>query len=298
MDWPISSIESTIDLELDDDPGQLHAIKNRDGQKHRINITRKQLGNCQVVGRLRKVHYGTFKGDPAALIIFGFSFCFAGPSTSIFRYKSATIKITFRPTRTQTGLRVDPIVRRIFPGRVYGNATKEKHRTGYEILPSVATGPPLPVQVGINAKAGWEVEKEVGRRMEIRGYTGTDDKHDDDNVAWWVVEENPADADGIPCDVSCAAIVLNHGLGFEANVSLKVKTGLAVGSIDPRYWLMSGIPWSKDDPLVFEPGDVPAKLRLADLDDVDFSLLTEEQCRNLAPLPEEYQVYLHLSNLC
>ena len=87
-------------------------------------------------------------------------------------------------------------------------------------------------------------------------------------------------------------MVVVYGEGeFKADVAVKVSTGLKVGSVDPRAWALTGFPWPKDDPIIFDYATVTDSLdTLPQLRGIDLSTLTEQQCRNLAPLPVEYQV--------
>ena len=77
-------------------------------------------------------------------------------------------------------------------------------------------------------------------------------------------------------------------------MEVKVSTGLKI-VVDPRCWGLVAGPWTKDDPIVFDP-KVPHMLKqLLELKDIDLSTLGEEQMRRLTPLPNEYEVLFPLS---
>ena len=69
-------MERAITLEEDKEAAQLHTLRNSPGEKHRIVVTHKELGEYKFTGNLRAVHYRQYRGLPAALVLFGFAFHF------------------------------------------------------------------------------------------------------------------------------------------------------------------------------------------------------------------------------
>lgn len=282
-------MERTVTLEEDKDAGQLHTLKNSVDEKHRIVITHKELGECKLTGTLRAVHYGQYNGRSAALILLRFTFHYA-TDIRIFRYTSASISINFSRTVSDIPSREPIIVRNFFPAAVFGEASIENIQWNYDI-PLVIGASPLP-SVSRAPKVGRETTFTRTNRMEIRGIATGHPNPKETNVVQWYLSENKLQKTGIPHYFQCGVVVV-YGQGeFKADVAVKVSTGLRVGSVDPRAWALKGFPWPKDDPILFDCATVTDGLdTLPQLRGMDLSTLTEEQCRNLAPLPAEYQVF-------
>jgi len=290
------SYDSTVSFELETDSATLHATKNTEEGTHRIVITRKKLGDCNITGKLQNVHYGNFKDEAAALVLFKFTFGFQGRSSGVFRYREAEIKITFDSEKStpndRTNVTVEPVIRLMFPGRVYGYQTSEHISWKNELGVNLGSASVLPVQFGIQQKGKQERQVDRKQCMAIQAFCDGNEADGGENVAIWKLEENQADPKGIPPVFFCGAVVEHHDLRFRAVGEVKVKTGLAAGILDPRYWRMWAKPWNKDSPVIFEPGVIPRILKLDGVEGFDLSKLTEEQCRRLAPLPDEHQVLL------
>ena len=123
-----NTYERTITLQIDEGAGELQSIKNEGQMKHQAIITSRELSECQVKGKLEGVHYGSYNGKSAALIVFAFTFHFKSPRR-IFRYTSASVKIKFTsPKRLEgesTGS-LPPIIRTYFPEQLYGNLSSDR----------------------------------------------------------------------------------------------------------------------------------------------------------------------------
>jgi hypothetical protein len=277
-------MQRTVTLEIDKDAGELSAVENPKGFKYRSVFTAKKLGGCHLTGKLRGVHYGKFDGKQAALIVFEFVFHFE-LGTSVFRYKAASIKARF----SADGIR-QPVVARFFPVEAFGEKTAENVEWSWRVPVSIGSSSALPIDVSVNPEIGQKTSFIRGQRLEINGLTYGHPDDNDTNVVEWSLAENKLQKDGIPHYFHCAAIVL-HDENFTADVIVKFTTGMGVGSIDPRAWIMTGRPWRKDDPILFcQDVVIEGVSTLPELANVDLAKLSEEQCRKLAPLPKEYQV--------
>jgi hypothetical protein len=284
-------MERTVVLHLDSDAGELGVQKSRNGEKHRIKITTKEFGRCILTGNLKGVHYGSYDSNPAALLLFEFNFHFT--KSPRFRYKSADIKVTFSSTQSACeGERtpdLEPVVCGVVPERVYGEAIMETKKWRYEFPLSANTSSLLPLELGMQPSISSERSLVRGRRMEIHGSWYNDKSHSQDNIANWSIFENPADQNGIPHKFYCAAIVAHHDVEFQAEVEVKLSTGLKI-AVDPRSWGLAGRPWTKDDPIIFDCKVPVTPPQLMGLGEVDLSKLREEQWRLLVPLVGDYEV--------
>lgn len=283
-------MERTVPLELDTDGGELSAVKNPKGFKHRVVITAKELGGCRVTGKILGVRHESYEGKPAAVIVFEFVFHF-DLGTPVFRYKSASIKVRFSAEETR-----QPVVPRFFPVEAFGETTEENVEWSWRLPVHLGTSSALPIDISVKPEVGEKKTFVRGQRVEIKGLTYGYPDYNDTNVAEWSLAENKLQKAGIPHYFRCAAVVLHNGM-FKADVTVKFTTGLSVGSIDPRAWIMTGRPWNKDDPIVFNRDVVIEGVSpLSELENVDLAKLTDEQCQRLAPLPKEYQVYTSTSD--
>jgi len=268
-----NSMERTVALFEDPDAGELSKNHPPD-EKHRINITDREIGDCVVTGRLKGVHYGTFSGKPAALILFRFEFLFNGSPP--FRYTSAKVKISL--ASTQEGARPGsaetepgPIIAGFHPKQFFGGVTKETVRTTLGVsAPPTIMGDLLPVKAAPNYKR--ESTFERSHCVTIRGIARSSYGRQDD-VAMWKIEENRADQSGIPPGFSCGIIVLRPEGEFNAQVDLHFH---AKTRWDPRLWFLKGSPWTKDDPINFDGSDPKGLAPLTELECLDLSKVTKE----------------------
>jgi hypothetical protein len=258
----------------------------------KTKVFQRDLGTCFIKGFLRGLHYGKFDGESAALIIFGFTFHHEGNISN--RYQAASVKITFFKDSKQGSSfsKPGPVVRSIFPTAVFGEVSKENVRWSIETPLAISTTPFIPIV--FNAKVTAKKETNVLRehRMQFRGTAYGDRSSEFDNIARWALIENKAQQNGIPHDIICGTIVSHNGEPFNASVKASVATGSKRGIVDHRAWVMSGWPWTKDDPIYFCPEHIPSNLRVKSLEKFskDWSSLTEKECMELTPVPAEYQV--------
>lgn len=273
-------MERTVSLFLDPDAGEL-AIKNLPDEKHRAEITKREIGDCLVTGTLRGVHYGSFSGANAALIVFQFNFHFNGAPP--FRYKSAQIKVTFASAPNTLGVKnvadENPVVCSFYPKQDSGDPTPQEVHSGYDISVPLTTGPLLPVTLGVKARLARDTKVVRTHRMTIRGATKSDGARNH-NVVMWKINENGADQDGIPHEFRCGVIVRYHQAEFRARVDLEFSARTL--SVDPRLLFLSGRPWTKDDPIIFDwsnPQGLESSLK--ELVGVDLSTLSDQDWESI-----------------
>ena len=267
-------MERTVSLFLDPDAGEL-AIKNDPDEKHRPEITKREIGDYLVTGTLRGVHYGSFSGVNAALIVFQFNFHSNGPSP--FRYKSAQIKVTFASSPNTLGVTnvtdEKPVVCSFYPKQYSGDPTAQEVRSGYGISVPLTTGPLLPVTLGVKAHLARDTKIVRNHRATIRGATKSDGARNH-NVVMWKINENAAEKDGIPHEFHCEVIVRYPQAEFHARVDLEFSASTL--SVDPRLLFLSGRPWTKDDPIIFDWSNPRGlELSLKKLVGVDLSTLSD-----------------------
>jgi hypothetical protein len=281
-------MERTVVFELDPEAGELSSQRNEDGEANRVKITSREIGRCLVTGKLKGVHYGTFKGQPTALILFKFNFGFRG--RPLFRYKSAQIKLTFSSTRPEPDIeRLEPVTCGSIPHTVYGEVIKATKVWRREISLTFKTSSLLPVELGIEPTIAHETTFVRGRRMEIHSSLYSDKFHRQDNIVLWNINENPLTKDGIPHEFSCAALVKHHNFEFQTEVELKLSAGLKI-VLDPRSWGIVARPWTKDDPIRFDLS-IPSELILVpEPEETEFSRLSNDYWRELVASSEEYVV--------
>ena len=263
-----------------------------EGDLLKTKLFQRDLGACFVKGCLRGLHYGKFNGESAALILFRFTFHHEGSMSN--RYQAASVKVTFFKDNKQgiSSSNSSPVIRSIFPTAVFGKISKENVHRSIETPIAINTTPFIPIV--FNAKVSAKKETSVIRehQMQFRGTAYSDRSSEFDNVARWALIENKVQQRGIPHDITCATIISHNGEPFNASVKISVATGAKIGMLDHRAWIMSGWPWTKDDPIRFCPETIPSILRVKSLEKInkDLCSLTEKECMELTPFPNEHRV--------
>ena len=201
--------------------------------------------------------------------------------------------------RTDVNDRKAPRIVSIFPYTVNGNVSEEYRRWMFELSIPIELNPLSPVDIKMEPKINKESSFIVGHRMQIQGLVySSNQKLDLSNVAMWEMSENDIQEAGIPHDFCCGLVVLHGGMDFQANVQVTFSIPLGGGL------RLTGWPWTKDDPLLFDRGTVLSRLDqnyLRQLETIlrgkDLAELTDEEVRQLAPLAIEYQVYKNIEVL-
>ena len=250
-----------------DESAQELGQRNTDDQDfNRLKITQRDLGSMSVIGSLTKVEYGKWANEDACLISFRFQF-HKGNAT-MFRFEKADIVIEFQarpPGRPDH----DPAVLQYGPKKLQSTGTTEAHGWHYtaSLSANVGVGP---------AQAGPTLE--FGRHgIHNRQYAAmieSDDwgnrRHRRPNCVKIWLREDEKQKDGIPLEL-LASVVVQTDRPFQANVSVKV---------DSIFNLVAW-PWSKDDPLLLQPGVNFGTPIRETTTATDFSSLTVEEWRQL-----------------
>ncbi|KAL0631529.1 hypothetical protein Q9L58_009614 [Maublancomyces gigas] len=216
----------------------------------RADVNRKKALNkvlnerTYITADLERVIYGSFDRKPACLILFNFKFRFEADSH--LRFKRAEIAVSFKATPDSLNKPApgdDPVIYNFAPKKMYGNLTVENLSWTYGIeLPCmVSIGP---AEVGVQPYMEKTSSFQKGYRMEIFGREFKDARHNEENEVIWTVKENSQHKNGIP-DQLKFAIILGHKGRFQADIKVSAETGSRLK--------LFGWPWSKDDPVLFQP---------------------------------------------
>lgn len=250
-----------------DESSQELGIRNKDDQDfNRVKITQKDLGSLSVIGSLTKVEYGTWAGQDACLIAFRFQFQKGNATT--FRFSKADIVIEFQ-ARPPGNPDDDPVVVVYGPKYLRSRGTVEKRDWHYTASLSATAG----VQGVFEAGPAIEFGPRGTYSRQYAAVVESDDwgnrKHRRPNCVKIWMREDEKQEDGIPLELN-AAIVVQTNRSCQASVSIKV---------DSIFNLIAR-PWSRDDPLLLEPG-VNFGPPIRQTPKLDFSTITSEEWRQL-----------------
>lgn len=230
------------------------------------------ISNAGVRGLVTNVAHGTFRSQPASLIVFSFSLRSGDHG---FRFKNANVKITFAKHPSAAATQPNPTILKFAPRKIFGLPTIEgkKSRIGGEISLEVPAGP-LMVGPTISGERESEYEKEH-RFKTVGNYWGS--KHGTDwDIVYWDVKENKKTKHGIPDRLNVAVVVEREGT-FTASVEVTVDTPIANS--------VFAFPWSKNSPVAFAPGVVmgaqPKTTKFDEMTDVDW--------RAMIPYEDEWE---------
>ncbi|KAK4112885.1 hypothetical protein N656DRAFT_779105 [Canariomyces notabilis] len=253
-------------LVLDESSHEL-GIRNRDDTDfNRTKITQRDLGSLSVIGSLTKVEYGNWAGQEACLLAFRFQFQ-KGNATA-FRFSKADIVIEFQ-ARPPGNPDHDPAVLRYGPKFLRSTGTLEQR--GWHYTASLSASAGLAV---VEAGPAVEFGRSSFYARQYAAVVESDDwgnrKHRRPNcVKIWMREDDRQEG-GIPLEL-LAAVVVQTDRSFQANVSVRV---------DSIFNLVAW-PWSKDDPLLLEPGVNFGQPLRQGTSNLDFSTITAEEWRQL-----------------
>ena len=247
-----------------DEAGTALGQKNEGDQDfNRTKVHQRDLGDLSIVSTLSRVEYGLWDGKSACLITFSFSFDSRNVKTC--RFTSARIIIEF--TSRQAGCS-DPIVVNFGPKRLLGQKTEEDRRWLYagEFEAKINIGP---FQVGPNLRAESEGSFTRTYTEVIKAKEWGDRNHKHPNTVKYLLKENKRQEGGIPDHLNATVVVI-YDSPFQAVVDV---SSTAIFDLLAR-------PWTKDDPVLFEPG-VEEGLPVRDNRDSEFSTLNEEDWKRI-----------------
>jgi hypothetical protein len=251
----LSNLNTSVESDFELAEETLSLGPQRPAPPDRSTIVQSEAGNASFRAELERVQYGTYKGQPACLLTFTFLFYFNGQSR--LRFQSAKITIRFRRERSATASRqvVDdddddgPHILQLAPFRVYGEL---KNRTEQRTLKVAApVGFQTPV-AGFHADVVPSIEKSVTEertfRLSIQGGRRSTMDTDNDDLAFWHMNENAVQRDGILPRLQ-TAIVLRWPSGGDlvlANVRVAPEFSFSV-----RHALQL-LRQRRDDPIAFD----------------------------------------------
>ena len=251
------------DFDLDEAGAELGQKNEGDQDFNRSKVHQRDLGDLSIVSTLSRVEYGSWDGKPACLITFSFSFDSGNVKTC--RFTSARIIIEFTSRQADSS---DPIVVNFGPKRLLGQKTEEDRRWLYvgEFEAKANIGP---FEVGPNLRAESEGSFTRTYMEVIKANKWGDKSHKYPNIVKYWLKENKRQEGGIPAQLNATVVVTYEG-PFQAIVDV---SSTAVFDLLAR-------PWTKDDPVLFEPG-VEEGSPVCDNRDSEFSTLNEEIWRRI-----------------
>ncbi|KAK1764157.1 hypothetical protein QBC33DRAFT_548237 [Phialemonium atrogriseum] len=288
------------EFELDPKAGSTlsKTIRHQEREVNRVKITSDRIRNTSFRAELAKVQYGTYncqqadgtyKPEPAALLIFNFRFHFRSENRD--RFTSVKIEVEFKETLNTKLERPpdrnpnnDPQVRFVAPHQICGTPTevdvkkswKFEGQLGYQ----VPAGPSLSATPSVQTEASFQRH----HRMWIKGDTDGDNDHRWDNKAVWVMQENRMQGSGVLSSFPGAVvIVLPKSPEHLVKARVTVVPHLAF-SLNPLR-----LKQKRDDPILLDrktswgPEYEPGK----DFSDPDYPW------SSIIKIPTEYQDILH-----
>jgi len=227
---------SAVELEVDNESLHL-GVKPKELTETTARAVSSNVGRSGVRGDVIHLQHGTYKGKPATLLAFKFQFQFEQNSAN--RFSRAEIRVAFNST---TNPDTRPAVRHYAPALICGPSTAGHVTKSISVTPTITT-PTSPVQVGIEVPMSRSTTVARDFQLKIIGEPwASDEDAEDDDMVIWRVDENYAQADGIPRDLKTAVLVQHTGDVFQATVHIKVRTRMGMS--------LFGWPWSKPTPLV------------------------------------------------
>jgi hypothetical protein len=231
---------STVELEVDNEALHLGAKTPKELTETSARAVSNNVGRSGVRGDVIYLQHGKYKGKPATLLAFKFQFQFEQNSTN--RFSRAEIRVAFDSSGSNASPDSRPAVRHFAPALICGPSSTGQITKSISVSPSITT-PTSPVQVGVEIPMTRSTTVPRDFQMKIIGEPwASDEDAEDDDMVIWRVDENYAQADGIPRDVKTAVLVQHTGDVFQATVHIKVRTRMGMS--------LFGWPWSKPTPLI------------------------------------------------
>ena len=238
-DIPPSWEEKELIFTEEKGQGQLRPQRNKGNELRPKIIHHKNIFGQKIYAGVNKVHWGTYMGKPACLLVVRFRFYF---DKGLLRLKKAAITICinkYSQPEAANDARSDPIVCVYSPKHVWGTPTEEEKETHWEVAAqcSVSVGP---AQLGPEASRGGSSTIHVEHAVEIAGMDEPEYGKDYPNKVIFEIDENEKIGKGIPKELYFGVVVQ-----YEGDIQAEVTT-----SIED----VTALPWSKDDPIILQPG--------------------------------------------
>lgn len=250
--------------------GQLRPQRNKGGElRPKITHHTNLLGQ-KIYASVNRVHWGTYMGKPACLLVVRFRFYF---DKGLLRLKKAAITICInkypQPVATNDA-RPDPIVCVYSPKHVWGEPTEAEKETHWEVAARCSI-PVGPAELGAEGSRGSSSKIQVEHAVEIAGMDEPEYDKDYPNKVIFEIDENEKTGKGIPKELYFGVVVQHVG-DIQAELTTSIGDATA-------------LPWSKDDPIILQTGktfgNMPTSLS------GDFDQWTDENWTVLVPYIEE-----------
>ncbi|KAJ6084419.1 hypothetical protein N7486_011219 [Penicillium sp. IBT 16267x] len=302
MDQPPAN---SFDTEFELDPTAGNTLSSRkikhdaqNGEVNREKITADRIRNTSFCAKLTTVQYGTYHGpqadgtyraDPAALLIF--KFCFDFRSEKRDRFTSVKIVVEFEETLnkdletpTDRNPRNDPQVKSLAPHRVYGVPTAVGMNRSWSFQGSMGYQVPAGPQLNASTTNQTQESFQRHRRMRIEGDPSSDNEHIQDNKVVWKMQENKMEGSGVLSILPAAVVVvLPKNPEYLVKATVTVTPHLAF-SINPlRLRQKHDDPFLLDRKTSWGPQYEPGR----DFSDPDYPW------SSIITIPTEYQDMLH-----
>lgn len=246
------------DREFEKDESSTLAQHNLDDSSTRTKITHVEAFGFGFIGSVLSVAYGCWGSRPAALLVMQYSFRAKERSR---RYQSAEISIRFEPrTHSSVGLPSAgfPIVQSWYPTN-----NRKSHAPTGPLEGNPIHAPPSASPSSLNSSQSTRQSSWPIREFWIRGRTWSRKTSQDAHEVLWSVTESEGSDTGISEPIRLAVIVTYPG-PFSAVVDVKASTGFGLK--------LRSLPWSRDDPLLFNGRTPKGKIPPAS----DFHAMKEE----------------------
>lgn len=220
-------------------------------------LTEKEIGKIYYTLEFRQVQTGTFKGEPAWLLVLDARFHTS--NSKDVRFKAAEITLDFggKANASSPG-----IIKGFAPSMLYGAPIIEQSRWHWEIAASTNINlPPATIELA-RVAVGHSTEYPIRHMLKLQGSERGVPRR---NKVLWSVEERHMD--GIPAQLPPLAVIVTHTPGqiLQLGVSLKADTGF---SMNPKRW-----PFFLGDKKRVIPLNVQGKRQGATLHDTNLETL-------------------------
>jgi hypothetical protein len=242
--------------EEDNGAGQL-GQHNPDAASTRTKITHIEGLGYGIIGSVLSLAYGSWLGQPAALLIMEFGF---SAKRKLFRYKDIEISISFDAGTLSTVKSPNakpPVVCSWYPKN--NRTSKRRAKSlGDNLNHTLSASDSTSTSILSTAQWMWPVEE-----FWIRGRKWSARHRQEPHEVIWNVTDTENSISGISEQIRLAVIV-TYSEPFRAVVGVKATIGFGLP--------VRNFPWSQDDPLLFD-GKTP---KGAPPPNSDFSALTEQ----------------------
>jgi hypothetical protein len=236
-----------ITLNLQPQTGELRPQHNGLGRSStRENVLEYDPDEHTLVNiRTDSVQYGTFDGQPAALVIFRFIFKFR---PGFRRIRNFHVNVEFRKQNATTAshpkvLRFAPEERR---GRIFAEERSNIGNAGV-VLPPGRTGAKVKVDDGIARKINKEYE------MKLSGWKKSSDVATDNVLVWDCTESKKAAKGVLPGYRAAAIIQCDSEDPFIATFEMDAERGIFQFDKNVFEYLNVFAKRELDDPVIFDP---------------------------------------------